>query len=74
MLGKRIGALLMASVRDARELAQRIVGGGGIGAEPKLSFEDVPLHEGLKAGRDFVTFYHDGTYSADVIRRRLGIE
>ena len=54
--------------------AQRIVGGGGIGAEPKLSFEDVPLHEGLKAGRDFVTFYHDGTYSADVIRRRLGIE
>jgi hypothetical protein len=54
--------------------AQRIGGSGGIGAEPVLTFTEVSLEEGLQAGRDFVSFYHDGDYSADVIRDTLGIE
>ena len=41
--------------------------------EPRLNFIDVPLDEGLEAGTNFLCFYHDGRYSAGVMRENLGL-
>ena len=40
--------------------------------EPALVMHDVPVPLGIAAAKDFVKFYHDGSFSAKVIRETLG--
>ncbi len=38
---------------------------------PTLRFIESTLDEGIRAGRDFLYFYHEGSYSATIIKRTL---
>jgi len=65
----------VAHDRELTKIRAQLIGsGGGVGSEPILTFTEVSLEEGLQAGRNFVSFYHDGLYSTDVIRHTLGLE
>jgi hypothetical protein len=41
------------------------------GGSPTLGMKSVQVEEGVRAAHDFIKFYHDGRYSAEIIQRHL---